>query len=107
MNLSRLCAMLIAIALLFGPLAMNRAMAAAPPAMGATASADSHCQPADDGVDQTPSKPCCAAMCAAPAPVPAASAAEPTFAALRACLPPADFPREVVSELDTPPPRVG
>ena len=61
---SRLFAMLIALSLMFGPLAMDRAMAAVPAASHSQMAAEGHCPPAvDDLADKAMSKQCCAAMC--------------------------------------------
>lgn len=104
--LSRFFAMLIALSLLFGPLAMERAMATAP-ASHSQMSDDSHCQPADDDkADQAMPEPCCAAMCATAAVVPEASANKLPFARLAAIPAPASFRRGVLSEIATPPPRL-
>ena len=102
----RLFALFIALSLLFGPLAMDRAMAAAP-AGHAQMTDDGHCQPAEKGQpDKAMAKPCCAAMCATPAIVPEASASEPLFGRLPASPASASFHRGVLSEISTPPPRV-
>ena len=106
MLLSRLFAMLIALSLLFGPLAMDRAMAAAPPSHSQTTD-DGHCPPADDDkADKAMAGPCCAAMCATAAVVPGASASEPLFDRLPASPASANFHRGVLSEISTPPPRL-
>lgn len=102
----RLFAMLIAISLLFGPLAMDRAMAAAPASNHSQMTDDGHCRPADDGKpDKVMPGPCCAAMCATSAVMPEASASELLFERLPASLAPAGFHRGVLSEIATPPPR--
>ncbi len=104
--LSRLFALFIALSLLFGPLAMDRAMAATPAASHSQMTEDGHCQPADEGkADKATSKPCCAAMCATAAVVPEASASEPLFARLLAIPAPPAYHRGVLSEIATPPPR--
>ena len=104
--LSRLFAIFIALSLLFGPLAMDRAMAATP-AGHAQITEDGHCQPAGKGQpDKAMSKSCCAAMCATAAIVPEASASKPLFGRLPASPASANFPRGVLSEISTPPPRL-
>ncbi|MCY7280545.1 MAG: hypothetical protein LH610_06545 [Sphingomonas bacterium] len=104
--LSRLFAMFIALSLLVGPLAMNRAMAATPAASHSQMTDDGHCQPADEGkADKAMSKPCCAAMCATQAVVPESSPSEQVFTRLPAIAVPMSFHREVLGELATPPPR--
>lgn len=105
-TLPRLFALFIALSLLFGPLAMNRAMAASPSSSHSQMTDDGHCQPADDGKpDKAMSKPCCAAMCATPAVVPVSSPSEQVFTRLPAIAIPTSFHREVLGELATPPPR--
>lgn len=104
--LTRLFAVFIALSLLFGPLAMDRAMAASPAASHSQMTKDDHCQPADQGkAGKATSKPCCAAMCATAAVVPEVSASEPLFARLPAIPAPAAYHRGVLSEIATPPPR--
>ena len=105
--LSRLFAIFIALSLMFGPLAMDRAMAAVPVASHNQMSADGHCPPAaDDFADKAMSKPCCAAMCATAAVVPQSQSIEPMFDRLAASSAPANFHRGVLSEISTPPPRI-
>lgn len=105
--LSRLFAMFIALSLMFGPLAMDRAMAAVPAASHSQVSADEHCPPAaDDIADKGMSMPCCAAMCATAAVVPQSQSIEPIFNRLAASSAPANFHRGVLSEISTPPPRI-
>lgn len=109
---SRFFAVFIALSLLFGPLAMDRAMAAALASSHSQMSDASkklvgHCQPTDqDKTHKAVSKPCCAAMCATAAVVPQASASERLFEPLLANPAPASFHRGVLSEIATPPPRV-
>ena len=105
--LSRLFAMFIAFSLMFGPLAMDRAMAAAPASSHSQMTDDGHCKPADNGkTGKAMPKPCCAAMCAAAVVVvPEASASEPLFARLPVIATAASFHRGVLSEIATPPPR--
>lgn len=105
--LSRLFAVFIALSFLFGPLAMDRAMAAVPAAGHAEMSDDAHCAPTDDGKDvKASSKPCCAAMCAASALPAQAPSDEVKFSRLLAVPAAVSFPRSVLSEMSTPPPRV-
>ncbi len=107
MILSRLFALIIALSLLLGPLAMDHAMAAAPAASHSQMADNGHCQPADEGkVDKAMSKPCCGAMCAAPAVVPDCMPCEQLFMRLSAIARPTSFHRGVLTELATPPPRV-
>ena len=102
--LSRLVAMFIALSLMVGPLAMDRAMAAAPATSHSQMTAKGHCQPASEGkADKGIAEPCCAAMCATSAVVPQASASEPLFDRLQATSAPAGFHRGVLSEIATPP----
>lgn len=102
---NRLFALFIALSLLFGPLAMDRAMAATP-ADHSQMAADSHCQPPSGGkVDKAADKPCCTAMCATAAVVPEAGPAEPVFTRLTAIAGPAAFHRGILAEIATPPPR--
>ncbi len=99
--------MFIAISLLFGPLAMDRAMAAAPASTHAQTADDGHCKPAHESkADKAMPKPCCAAMYATAAVVPEVPAGEQLFACLPAIPSPASFRRGVLSEIATPPPRV-
>ena len=105
--LSRLFAMFIALSLLLGPLAMDRAMAAAPAAGHSQMTDDAHCQPADDGkTAKAMSEPCCAAMCATPALVSQERTGELLFGRLAAVPAAASFHRGVLSEISTPPPRL-
>ena len=107
MNLSRLFAMFVAISLMFGPLAMDRAMAAVPASGHSQMTGEGHCPPADDDMaDRAMSNPCCAAMCAAAAVVPLSQISQPLFDRLAASSVPANFRRGVLSEISTPPPRV-
>jgi len=97
---------MIAVSLLFGPLLMDRAMAAAP-ASHSQMTDDEHCQPTDNGQShKAMPKPCCAAMCATAAVVPEAPATEAHFDRLAATPSPASFGRGVLSEIATPPPRI-
>jgi hypothetical protein len=108
--ISRLIAMFVALSLLFGPLAMDRAMAAAPAAghqMGdASKSMAGHCEPRkQDKPHKALAKPCCAAMCATAAVLPHASSSEQLFERLLATPAPPAFRRGILSEIATPPPR--
>ena len=98
--------MLIAVWVLFAPMAMNRAMAATPATSHSQMMGEQHCQPAsDDGRDDSTPESCCTAACAATALAPTVVATTvlpdrlPDFAAL------AGLPRGVLGEIDTPPPR--
>ena len=104
--LSRLFAVFIALSLMFGPLAMGRAMAAVPAASHAQMSDDAHCAPADDEGDDATSDPCCAAMCAASALPTQARSNEVQFSRLLAVPAAASFHLGVLSEISTPPPRI-
>lgn len=105
--LSRLFSVFLALSLMFGPLAMDRAMAAVPAASHAQMSDDGHCAPADDGkADEAMSEPCCAAMCAPSALPTQARSDEPQFGRLLAVPAAVSFHRGVLSEISTPPPRV-
>lgn len=104
-SVTRIFAFFVALSLLFGPLAMDRAMAAAPASRHSQMKHDGHCQPADNGKTDKAKSPCCAAMCATSAVVPQASPSERIFARLPAIAAPAHFRRGVLSELATPPPR--
>lgn len=109
--MSRLFAIFIAISLLLGPLAMDRAMAAVPPpshaqmANDAAAIAD-HCKSDKQDKSHKPmSKPCCAAMCATAAVMPEMSAHQQMFDRLLAISAPASVHRGILAEIATPPPR--
>lgn len=107
MILSRLFALLIALSLLFGPLAMNQAMAVAPATSHSQMTEGKHCQTAGKGkTDKAMPKPCCAAMCATAAVLPQTSASAPLFDRVLASSAPARSHRGVLSEIATPPPRV-
>lgn len=105
--ISRLFAFFVALSLLFGPLAMDRAMAAAPGSDHAQMAKDEHCDPAKNGkADEADSKSCCGAMCAAAAiAVPQAATSEPLFDRLAASSALKSLPRGIPSEISTPPPR--
>jgi hypothetical protein len=100
---SRLLSLLIGFALLFAPLVGHPAMAATSSHAGMKAD---HCQPATD-TDKAAAKPCCAAMCAMAAIVSPEAIDEPVFAQLPARAVAERFPREIPSEIATPPPRRG
>ena len=108
MGISRLLAFFVALSLLFGPLAMEHAMAAAPTSDHSQMATDDHCKPTDEGkADKAVSKSCCAAMCATAALVwPQAGTSEPLFVRLAAMAAPVSFPSDVLSETSTPPPRL-
>ena len=110
-SMTRLFAFFIALSLLFGPLAMDRAMASAPAQIhsqisgGSKATLD-HCQPADqDKTHKAMPKPCCTAICATIAVMPQASADDRLFETILAIPAPASVHRGVLSEIATPPPR--
>ena len=99
--------MFVALSLMFGPLAMDRAMAAAPISSHMQMTDEEHCQPADEGKpDKAIPDPCCAAMCATAAVVPQASSSEALINRLPAVTARASFHRGVQSEISTPPPRL-
>ena len=105
--LSRLFAVFIALSLMFGPLAMDRAMAAVPVSSHSQMSDDGHCQPADeDKADKAMSEPCCAALCTTSALAPQARTGDLRFDRLAAVSASASFHRGVLSEISTPPPRI-
>ncbi len=106
--ISRLFALFVALSLLFGPLAMDRAMAAAPGSDHAQMAKDEHCDPAKDGkADKADSKSCCGAMCAAAAiAVPQVATSEPLFDRLAASSALKSLTRGIPSEISTPPPRL-
>ena len=110
-SITRLFAFFIALSLLFGPLAMDRAMASSPvqnhSQMGGEPKATLyHCQPADQNkAHKAMPKSCCAAICATIAVMPQALANERLFATILAIPAPASFHRGVLSEIATPPPR--
>lgn len=101
-------AVLIALAMLFAPLAMQGAMAAAPSDHHAQSMDMTHCssQSEDGKLDQTVDQSCCAAMCAGMALAPATTG----DLAIRERAPdlPAteQFGRGFVAKLATPPPRI-
>jgi len=101
-TLTRLIAMFLALSLLFGPLAMDRAMGA--PASHSQMVDDDHCQPSDaDTTDEAMPDPCCAATAAV---APQASANEILFTRIPATAARSRFCRGVLSEISTPPPRL-
>lgn len=108
-SVSKLFAMLIAVALLFAPFAMRSgsAMAAMPSDHHAQMKGTSHCDgqsKSDEG--KAAEKPCCVAMCAAVTVAPAAAAEPHSFS--RTVERPAldQFERGFLAELPTPPPRL-
>ena len=105
--LSRLLAFFLVLSLMAGPLAMDRAMAAAPAASHATTSDDEqHCAPATDSIDdEAASESCCAAMCSASALPTQARSGVALFDRLPAVSAAVRFHRGVLSEISTPPPR--
>ena len=105
--MSRLFAMFIALSLMFGPLAMDRAMAAVPAANHSQMAAEGHCPPpADDLADKAMAKQCCAAMCATAAVLHRSHVIAPMFDRLAASTVPAKLHRDVLSKISTPPPRI-
>ncbi len=106
--IARLFAFFVALSLMFGPLVMDRAMAAMPASDHSQMVKDGHCDPADEGQkDKGVTKSCCAAMCATPIVVmPQSEISEPPFDRLATTAAPADFHRGVLSEISTPPPRL-
>ncbi len=101
-------AMIMALALALGPLAMpGQAMAAAPaPHHGATAAAMDHCdeQPQPDRPDKTDNS-CCVAGCMAIAALPAPRLEPAALPAQRERLAPDRFRLGYLGEIATPPPR--
>lgn len=107
-SVSRLFAFFVAFSLLFGPLAMDRAMAAAPVSNHSQMTKEGHCDTADEGkADTDGTKSCCGAMCAAAVVVlPQAKTSEPLFERVAANSALVSFRRGVLSEISTPPPRL-
>ena len=107
-SIIRLFAFFVALSLLFGPLAMEHAMAAAPTSDHSQMANDDHCEPADEGkADKAEPKLCCTAMCATAALVwPQAGTSEPSFVRLAVTAAPVSFPSGLLSETSTPPPRL-
>jgi len=109
-SIPRLFAILVAVAMLFAPVAMQSgsAMAAMPSDHHSEMTSSGHCggQPAKHDGQQRPDMPCCAAMCA-PSVLPTQAGSELLpFASLAAVPDAPAFPRGVLSEISTPPPRV-
>ena len=105
-----LFALLIAVAMLFAPLAMQSgaAMAMAPADHHSQMTKGGHCgdQPAKSHDGKAMDKSCCAAMCAAVA-IPPALRIEPQALALAAERPGLDlFHHSFLAELPTPPPKL-
>ncbi|WP_423140836.1 hypothetical protein ACOYW6_08165 [Parablastomonas sp. CN1-191] len=111
MSLSRFLTILVAFSLLFGPPAMERAMAAVPALHHAQMSSESkvmasHCHSGQhDKTQKAPSEPCCAAMCATAGILPDAIIGEQLFIQLAAVPALVRVHRGVLSEIVTPPPR--
>lgn len=109
-RMSKFFAILIAAAMLFAPLVMQRgsAMAAMPSDHRGQMAGTDHCegQPTNDKDSKSADKPCCAAMCAAVAVAPASPADPIAYArlterpALKLSL------HSFVAKLPTPPPRL-
>ncbi len=108
MDIHRLFAFFIALSLMFGPLVMDRAMAAMPARDHSQMVRGGHCDPADESQkEKGVTKSCCAAMCAAAMVVlPQGRTSEPLFDRLSATAAPASFHQGVHSEISTPPPRL-
>lgn len=110
-SLRALFAMMIAVAMLFAPLAMQTgsAMAMAPADHHAQMTENGHCggQPAEGDQDKSPDKSCCVAMCAAVAVTPTTTV-EPHGFSKPIERPALDqFEGSFLAELPTPPPRLG
>lgn len=108
MDIHRLFAFFIALSLMFGPLVMDRAMAAMPASDHSQMVKDGHCDPTDENKnDEGVTKSCCAAMCAAAMVVlPQTETGEHLFDPLATTPALATFHRGVLSEISTPPPRL-
>lgn len=109
MLVHRIFAILIAVALVFAPLAIQSgaAMAMAPADHhGQMAGAD-HCgtKPEPNAGHKAPDNDCCVAMCVATAVIPTGLAVPPQFAALVLSPSPAPVGHGFLAELPTPPPR--
>jgi hypothetical protein len=102
-NFARLFAVFLALSLLFGPLAMDRAMAAAPASSHAQMMDGGHCDPDEGAADKAIADPCCAATAAV---APEAAAAEIPSTRLLATPGTSSFHHGVLSEISTPPPRL-
>lgn len=109
MRLRPLFAILIAMAMLFGPFAMqmDSAMAMAPADHHAQMMESGHCgeQPANGKDDKAVAKSCCVAMCAAIAVAPVAPFEPHTFAKNVDSRSLSPFNHDFLAELPTPPPR--
>lgn len=104
MSLLRILTLLVAAALSFAPVAMERAMAAMP--SGHAQMASDHCEDEDSPGDDTQrADDCCNAACASVAVVPLADVAPARFGRPAATRGSAAFRREILSEIATPPPR--
>lgn len=106
---SRLFAILIAVAMLFAPLAMQSgsAMAMAPTDHHAQMMDKGHCgeQPATGKDGKSAEKSCCAAMCTAIAVTPVASLEPHSFHRQVDRPAPSQFRHGFLAKLPTPPPR--
>jgi len=103
MSLPRLFAIFLALSLLFGPLAMDRAMAAAPAAGHSQMMDDGHCDTDEGATDKAMPDQCCAATAAV---APEVLADEMLFTRLAVTPATSRFHRGVLSEISTPPPRL-
>ena len=110
MSLRPLFAILLAVALLFAPLATlsGSAMAMAPADHHAQMAESGHCgeKPAKGDHEKAPEKSCCLAMCAAVAVAPTASIEPHSFSRPSERPAPDQFQRSFLAELPTPPPRL-
>lgn len=110
MSFRALFAMLLAIALLFAPLAIQsgRAMAMAPADHHAQMMESGHCgeQPAKDQEGKPADKSCCVAMCTAIAVAPAMPVEPLAFAEGNDRPSLTQFHHSFLAELPTPPPRL-
>ena len=109
-SISKVFAILIAVAMLFAPFAMQSgsAMAAVPSDRYALVMSTAHCegQPATDKDGKSADMPCCTAMCAALA-LPPVSPADPVAIACSVERPPLkQFLHGFLAKLPTPPPRL-
>lgn len=109
-NARAIFSILIAVAMLFAPLAMQSgaAMAMAPTDHHAQMMGKGHCDKSSSSDKDTSKagKSCCVAMCAAVAVTPAASIEPHAYARVSPSVTPQDFQFGYFGELPTPPPRV-
>lgn len=109
-SLRPLFAILIAVAMLFAPLALQSgaAMAMAPADHHAQMTKTDHCgeQPAKSHDGKTVDKSCCAAMCTAIAVAPAPMSQPHAFASSTERPSLVQFDHSFLAELPTPPPRL-